>query len=154
MKSQKYCFCGSKKEYQACCEPLHNETSKASSCEQLMRSRFSAFILQKGAYLFHTYHPNFRGDLTIEQFSEPSLNWVNLDIISSETLDETGFVEFKAWYLEDNKLACHHEKSNFVKNEEQWLYCDGEFYPVNFKEIKRNDLCPCGSEKKYKKCCL
>lgn len=26
--------------------------------------------------------------------------------------------------------------------------------PSKSNEIKRNDLCPCGSGKKYKKCCL
>ena len=154
MDNKKNCFCGGNNEYQRCCEPLHIGIEKASSPEQLMRSRFSAFILQKGAYLFQTYHSDFRADLTIDQLNQPSLHWVNLDVIASEERGETGAVEFKAWYLHDDKLACHHEKSNFLKVEEQWLYCDGEFYPTDFTLIKRNDLCPCHSGKKYKKCCL
>lgn len=154
MKDNSLCPCHSEKEYQACCDPLHNSTVLATSCEQLMQSRFSAFILQNGKYLFNTYHPDFRGDLTIDQLSEATLNWVNLDIIKSETLTSTGFVEFKAWYLDDAQLTYHHEKSNFVKVENQWLYCDGDFYPADLKSIKRNDLCPCGSKKKHKKCCL
>ena len=154
MTSEKSCFCGSGKTYQTCCGPLHENKIVALSCEQLMRSRFSAFILQKGAYLFDTYHVDFRGNLTVEQFCEKSLDWKRLEIISTETSDNTGFVEFKAWYIENEQLACHHEYSRFVKEGEQWLYCDGDFYPVTSIKLKRNDLCPCNSGKKYKKCCL
>ncbi|GLS89782.1 hypothetical protein GCM10007916_08490 [Psychromonas marina] len=119
-----------------------------------MRSRYSAFILQLGEYLFNSYHPDFRGDVTIEQLSEKSLDWRNLDIIGSESLDKTGFVEFKAWYMLEGQLNYHHERSNFVKDKDQWLYCDGTFYPEQKSgKIQRNDPCPCGSGKKFKKCC-
>jgi len=119
-----------------------------------MRSRYSAFCLQLGEYLFATYHPDYRGDLSIEMLSEKSLDWKNLQIIATESLSNSGFVEFKAWYLNEGELHYHHERSNFVKEHEQWLYCDGTFYPSKKSgKIERNDTCPCGSGKKYKKCC-
>ena len=122
------CPCKSGKTYQNCCQPLHLLQQKPSSSEQLMRSRFSAFCLQLGEYLFLTYHPDYRGDLSIAELSEPSLDWKNLQIIATEDLVTTGIVEFKAWYLNEGFLECHHERSNFVKDHEQWLYCDGAFY--------------------------
>jgi SEC-C motif-containing protein len=119
-----------------------------------MRSRYSAFILQLGDYLFNTYHPNFRGDLTVAQLSEKSLDWRNLQIIESGNQGNKGCVEFKAWYVDQGQLACHHERSNFVKDHDQWLYCDGTFYPEQKSgKIHRNDPCPCDSGKKFKKCC-
>jgi SEC-C motif-containing protein len=149
-----HCPCKSGKHYQDCCQPLHLNQKKAQDCAQLMRSRYSAFCLQLGEYLFTTYHPEHRGDLTVEDLSEPSFDWNNLEIVETETLAQTGFVEFKAWYQLDGQLHCHHERSNFVKEHNQWLYCDGTFYPSEKSgKIQRNDICPCGSGKKYKKCC-
>lgn len=123
------CPCKSGLLYENCCAIFHNQQQTPNNCEQLMRSRYSAFILQLGEYLFNSYHPDFRGDLTIEQLSEKSLNWKDLQIIETESLDKTGFVEFKAYYSYEGQLAYHHERSNFVKEKGQWLYCDGAFYP-------------------------
>jgi len=148
------CLCKSNKAYASCCQPFHQGDQVANSCEQLMRSRYSAFCLQRGDYLFSTYHPDYREDLTIEQLSEKSLDWKHLEIVKANTGENTGFVEFKAWYLQDDQLFCHHEHSNFVKEQSQWFYCDGTFYPQQKSgKIQRNDSCPCGSGKKYKKCC-
>ncbi len=148
------CPCKSGKGYQQCCLPFHNRKTKPSTCEQLMRSRFSAFVLQLGDYLFDTYHPNYRGELTAAQLATKTVDWKNLQIIATESLDKTGFVEFKAWFVDNGLLGCHHERSNFVKDHQQWLYCDGDIYPEpKSGKISRNDPCPCGSGKKYKKCC-
>jgi len=148
------CLCKSGKAYQDCCMPFHQLTLKPNTCEQLMRSRYSAFCLQLGEYLFSTYHPDFRGDLNVSQLSEKSLDWKNLQIIKSDTGTTQGFVEFKAWYKQGAELNYHHEHSRFVKEHDQWFYCDGTFYPSEKSgKIQRNANCPCGSGKKYKKCC-
>jgi SEC-C motif-containing protein len=52
----------------------------------------------------------------------------------------------------------HHEKSRFVRGEDnRWLCADSEMNPKGpqrrVEKIGRNDPCPCGSGKKYKKCC-
>lgn len=154
MKAEQVCVCKSGQKYQDCCQIFHNFKSKASTCEQLMRSRYSAFICQNEGYLLATYHPDFCKKRTIASLLEPSSAWVNLEIIAATTSGDTGFVEFKAWYFKDEKLCCHHELSRFINNDEQWFYCDGEFYPIDLTKLKRNSPCPCGSAKKYKKCCL
>ncbi|MFT6986985.1 MAG: SEC-C motif-containing protein [Psychromonas sp.] len=119
-----------------------------------MRSRFSAFVLQLGDYLFDSYHGDYRGSLSAALLATKAVDWKKLQIIATESLDETGFVEFKAWFLDGGELHCHHERSNFVKEHDQWLYCDGVFYPEQKSgKIGRNDPCPCGSDKKHKKCC-
>lgn len=148
------CPCKSGLTYQACCQPFHQKMQFPDNCEQLMRSRFSGFVLQLGDYLFETYHSEYRGTLTASQLAEKTVEWKHLQIIATETSRDVGFVEFKAWFINDGQLACHHERSNFVKLQKQWLYCDGIFYPEQKSgKIARNDPCPCGSGKKYKKCC-
>ena len=55
----------------------------------------------------------------------------------------------------------HHRKAaeaTFRKDEGKWRFVDGEMVkpkPVRREATKvgRNDPCPCGSGKKYKKCC-
>lgn len=41
-----------------------------------------------------------------------------------------------------------------LKNEIQKLHLQSLIEKKEFKKVGRNDLCPCGSGKKYKKCCL
>jgi len=152
--SKQACPCKSGLTYQQCCQPFHQKQQYPTNCEQLMRSRFSGYILQLGHYLFDTYHADYRGNLTPTQLAEKTVEWKNLQIIETDTLDTTGFVEFKAWYIDENQLSCLHERSRFIKLDKQWLYCDGDIYPEQKSgKINRNDPCPCGSGKKYKKCC-
>jgi SEC-C motif-containing protein len=52
----------------------------------------------------------------------------------------------------------HHERSRFIRVGGEWLFDDGEIVknqPITREgpKIGRNDPCPCGSGKKYKKCC-
>jgi SEC-C motif-containing protein len=67
-------------------------------------------------------------------------------------------VEFRAMYTANGEFCNHHEVSRFVKEPDGWKFADGELVgetPIVREEPKvgRNDPCPCGSGKKYKKCC-
>jgi SEC-C motif-containing protein len=79
-------------------------------------------------------------------------------------------VEFIAIYEVDGQTIDHHEVSQFKKNDEgHWVFVDGESHTHKEGEnphqpkpqtvvrstpkTGRNDPCPCGSGKKFKKCC-
>ena len=52
----------------------------------------------------------------------------------------------------------HHEIAEFRREDGKWVFFDGELVPQapyvrKEAKIGRNDPCPCGSGKKYKKCC-
>lgn len=147
------CPCGSTQPLSQCCGPLHNG-HVATSAEQLMRSRYSAFVLGLGDYLVHSWHPDFLGGLTADQLSQRDTQWDGLEILSAQggQDDDTGMVEFKAWFREGDERHCLHERSRFVRYQGRWVYADGEQDPAPLK-IGRNDPCLCGSGKKYKKCC-
>lgn len=119
-----------------------------------MRSRYSAFVLGLGDYLVHSWHPDYLGDLTAELLSQTDTQWDGLEIIASQggPDDILGMVEFKAWFVEGETRHCLHERSRFVRYEGRWVYTDGEIDPVPLR-IGRNDPCPCGNGKKFKKCC-
>ncbi len=93
-----------------------------------MRARYSAYCMANSDYLFHTWHPGSRPK-KIKLGNDPSVRWIRLDIMRSENggaNDKMGVVEFKAFYEIDGKTGSLHEISNFVKEDNQWYYFDGE----------------------------
>jgi len=119
-----------------------------------MRSRYVAFVLKNENYLKQTWvDSECPQNLELDQ----SVNWVRLQIVNTKDGskdDSTGKVEFKAWFIEDEKLFCLHEISEFVKPNNQWLYHSGKIIEEPAAAISRNQACPCGSGKKFKRCCL
>ncbi|NOQ31261.1 MAG: zinc chelation protein SecC [Helicobacteraceae bacterium] len=113
-----------------------------------MRSRYSAYALGLGEYLYETTDPKFASREEIVEYisqSKEQLEWLQLDVISSSK----NRVEFKAYYMEDEKLFVLHEKSEFINIDGKWFYESGELLT---SKIERNIPCPCGSGKKVKKC--
>ncbi|WP_370978367.1 YchJ family protein [Agaribacterium sp. ZY112] len=143
------CPCGSTRHYQQCCAPLHKYEQRAQSAEQLMRSRFSAFVLGDALYLLETLHPSKRqaNELQLLENNIKSTQWLSLKVIHSSDNE----VEFVAFY-KASPFAQLHECSRFCQENKQWYYLDGQQLPPI--KLERNENCPCGSRKKYKKCCL
>lgn len=149
MNAKTTCPCGSSAIYSDCCEPLH-QGQTAASAEALMRSRFSAFALQLDEYLLSSWHPETRP----EQISlEPDTQWKRLEIRRASNDAQQGSVHFKAYYQEQNQWHLLEETSKFLFENNHWFYHSGNYQPQLLKP-NRNDECPCGSGKKFKKCCL
>ncbi|MDX1505332.1 MAG: YchJ family protein [Spongiibacter sp.] len=146
------CPCGSGADYSTCCGRFH-KGEWAPCPEQLMRSRYSAYVVGDADYLYHTWHPSARGEETLDQFrrSFGKNNWLGLRILRAEQVKGRDLVEFAAFYRDDRgKLAQLHEESVFVEEGGQWYYLEGRFLPD--LKLGRNDACYCGSGQKRKKC--
>lgn len=144
------CPCKSGKMLSECCEPYHKVVT-APTAEILMRSRYSAFVLGLSEYIWETWHPDTRPELDL--LGGTNLKWIDLKILSKEAgqkSDSTGKVRFIASYVIGGKGKKLDENSSFVKDDGIWLYVDGE---SSVSDISRNDPCPCGSGKKFKRCC-
>ena len=157
------CPCGSKLEYSDCCEPFIKGEKEVSTAEELIRSRYSAYVKKEIDYIADTVHPEHRQDdsrKTIKEWAE-STQWHKLEIIECSqggSEDIEGTVEFVADYTEKGKKKKHHELALFKKQEDKWYFFDGQTPQIkqvvrSGPKIGRNDPCPCGSGKKYKKCC-
>jgi len=146
------CPCGSGQPYEACCAPLHEGVRSAGSALELMKSRYSAYALGNGRYLVDTAVPENRYEADVGLIAEHAAHtqWLGLEIVAAEESGDAGTVAFKAFYKEHGTLRVLHEKSRFVRSGGVWLYADGVLYET---KIGRNDPCPCGSGRKYKKCC-
>ncbi|MBY5991902.1 YchJ family protein [Ferrimonas balearica] len=151
------CPCGSQADYALCCQPLHLQQHRAATPEQLMRSRYSAFVKGEAHYLLMTHHPDHRGDLTEAELAEScrQTQWQRLEILDApQAQGDEGEVAFRAWFRDGQALRPFEERSRFVRVEGQWLYCDGQFAPAGARsKPQRNAPCPCGSGKKFKRCC-
>lgn len=155
----KHCPCNSRRPYADCCEPILSGRCVALTAEALMRSRYVAFVLHDVKYLLATWHPSAR-PISLDPATFPE--WKGLQIIRTEKgaeADTEGVVEFRATALAQKQFCHFHEVSRFVKEEGQWFYTDGDVKDDvksserRVQKVGRNDDCPCGSGKKYKKCC-
>lgn len=147
------CPCGNPSGYTTCCGPLHDGAA-ATSAEQLMRSRYSAYVLGLVDYLVSTTLPAQQAGLDRDAISAWSLQstWLGLEVESSEVFGgqpEHAFVTFTARWHDSTGEHSHREQSSFVQNEGRWYFID----PTVDVKAGRNDACPCGSGQKFKKCC-
>jgi SEC-C motif-containing protein len=123
------CPCGSALPLAQCCGRLHDGTATAATAEQLMRSRYSAFVLGDSGYLLATWHPTTRPrrlDL------DSAVRWTGLDVLATaggSLLSAEGTVEFRAHYVRQGAAGAQHEISRFVRDGGHWRYLDGVSVP-------------------------
>ncbi len=156
------CPCGSGKPYADCCEPVIKGTKAAETAEALMRSRYSAYVKHEIDWIAASCTPDEEQEIDMEEtrkWSEES-EWQGLKILNTEKggpSDDEGIVEFTATYVRKGIRDVHKERAYFTKKDGKWMYEAGELIPTTVvrvgDKVGRNDLCPCGSGKKYKKCC-
>ncbi|HID4046799.1 hypothetical protein B5M10_21560 [Pluralibacter gergoviae] len=146
------CPCGNAVEYSLCCQRYLSGSQLAPTPSQLMRSRYTAFVKKDAAYLIATWHPQCRSQSLRQELEQgfAGTEWLGLTVFATDAgrNDSEGFVSFVARFRDGQKQGAIIERSRFIKENEQWYYIDG-----TRPAIGRNDACPCGSGKKFKKCC-
>ncbi|MEC5388183.1 YchJ family metal-binding protein [Uliginosibacterium sp. H3] len=120
------CPCG-KGIYATCCQPLHAGAA-AGTAESLMRSRYSAFVLQLADYLQASWHASTRPAELSFDGDEPT-KWIALDVRAQAEQGDSATVEFIARYKVSGRAQRLHEISRFVREQGRWYYVDGEILP-------------------------
>ncbi len=117
-----------------------------------MRSRYSAFSLSLTDYLIKTSHPSLHKKNEAELLRNTFLSnsYLSLRILATEINNNSGTVEFVAFYQTKSDVQQIHERSSFERTDSQWIYSSGVV--LKNIEIKRNEKCWCGSDKKLKVC--
>ncbi|WP_432398203.1 YchJ family protein [Pseudarthrobacter sp. L19] len=119
------CPCLSGEQYGQCCGRYHRGEAEAPTAEQLMRSRYSAFVVLDPEYLLRTWHPETR---PAELDLDPAIQWRRLDILATHRggpLDSEGTVEFAAHYRVAGERGVQRETSRFRRLDRRWYYLDG-----------------------------
>ena len=114
--------------YGACCGrwlEAAPDTALPPDAESLMRSRYSAFVLERADYLQSSWVDSHRPESIA---FDPATKWLGLDVRAHrQTSDSTAEVEFVARQKPANGPAVRlHERSRFVREAGRWLYLDGD----------------------------
>jgi SEC-C motif-containing protein len=143
------CYCGQDKSFEDCCKVYISGQKDAPTALDLMRSRYSAYVINDMSYIKKTMLGK-----ALENFSDDSHSsipkFIKLEIIQS-SLNQ---VEFKAYYIHHQRLSVLHELSDFVFQDQSWFYTNGQLFKTQSQELSLNTPCPCASGKKYKNCHL
>jgi SEC-C motif domain protein len=111
--------------YAGCCGRWHAgpQHLAAPDAASLMRSRYSAYVLQLDTYLLATWHPRTR---PAELDFAPGLRWLGLEVRHHRaTGPDSAEVEFVARSKLAGRAHRLHETSRFVREQARWLYVDG-----------------------------
>jgi SEC-C motif-containing protein len=109
-----------------CCGPWLADvaSSPAPDAESLMRSRYSAFVLEDGDYLLATWHASRRPP---EPGFDAGTRWLGLEVRAHRVIDDShAEVEFIARSRHAGRAQRLHERSRFVRENGRWYYLDGE----------------------------
>lgn len=125
MKPNETCPCGSGAPYARCCGRLHAGAENAANAEALMRSRYSAYVLQLEDYLLATWHASTRpSELDL---AADGTKWLGLEVKRHQQQDDRhATVEFVARYRIAGRGHRLSELSRFVKEDGRWYYVDGQ----------------------------
>ena len=157
MMTNALCPCGSTLTYVDCCQPRHTFQKPATTAEALMRSRYTAFVMQDSDYIVATTVPFQQSLLDKQAIADwaAQTDWAGLEVLQHTPKfgKRHAQVEFKAFFNTANGKACHHELSTFVnmgnQSDPRWYFVD----PTVSMTIPQKQPCPCGSGEKYKRCC-
>jgi SEC-C motif-containing protein len=153
------CPCRSGRTFEDCCGPIIAGEVTAPSPEALMRSRYTAFCQDEMDYLQGTMVEEHRSEFNapdVQRWNK-SITWLNLEILESSATGDEGTVRFRATFRHKGGTQSLTERSRFMRRDGRWYYLEGEYETETVRhespKVGRNDPCPCGSGKKFKKCC-
>ena len=122
------CPCGGG-NYADCCGRYHHG-ALPDTAEQLMRSRYSAYVLGLTEYVHASWHPTTRP--AIEELAlDTRGNWLGLEVRRHVPGQSEASVEFVARHKTGGRAQRLHELSRFVKEDGKWLYLDGSMLGLN-----------------------
>jgi peptide deformylase len=125
------CPCGSGKEYDQCCQVFHKGHLPKNAL-LLMRSRYSAYVLNIPDYIIETTHPasaqysenKFSWKRRLSQFSRSS-SFHKLEILDFKEKNPMATVTFTVYLSQDGHESTFTERSYFQKINHRWFYEGG-----------------------------
>lgn len=154
------CPCGSGLAFAACCGPYLSGERQPPTATALMRARYCAYARGDIDFVMRTQEADHEADRDATAAWSRESRWLGFDLVKTEAgaeSDQEGKVEFIARYMHKGEEYAHHEEASFRRHGERWLLVDSRMRSSTFRrtqpKVGANDPCPCGSGKKWKKCC-
>lgn len=155
------CPCGLPASIEDCCGRFLSREHHPRTAVELMRSRYTAFVVGDIPYLTETASGP-AAEVREEDLASwaQQREWLDLEVLETHAggpADDQGVVVFRARFKDPN-VQVHEERSSFIKRDGRWYFTKGEWNHANqpattARTQSRNDPCACGSGRKFKKCC-
>ncbi len=115
------CPCGSGRAYADCCGPLLDGARPAATPEQLVRSRYTAFVRLDAGYLLATWDPSTR---PVRLELDRRRAWRGLEVVTTTgtLFADEGTVSFRAHYRDGRTDGVQAEDSAFRRTAGRWSY--------------------------------
>ena len=146
------CPCGSGRSYEACCRIVHADHGRALLPEELLRARYTAYVLGKDDFLLRSW--DYATRPAAIDLSAP-IRWLQLLIAEAQPVNgqsRSAEIRYTALFIEQKRLVELTERATFVRRAGLWYYADGTANAQTFK-LAAQTPCPCGSGRKFKRCC-
>lgn len=114
-----------------------------------MRARYSAYCLGLDEFLRRSWHPDTR---PAQLATEQPAPWQRLQVNGADEDGNRATVSFEATWRSGDEWGLLRETSLFLRENGNWYYHSGDTTEQRLKP-ERNHPCPCGSGRKFKKCC-
>ena len=118
----KRCPCGAGGRYDRCCGRLHRGERRPAEAVEVVRARYSAFVVRDEAYLLASWHSSTRPP---EVAFDDDLRWQGLHatpVSGGGPLDREGVVDLSASYATPDGRGVLQERSGFAKEDGAWRY--------------------------------
>lgn len=124
------CRCHSGRPFDACCGPFLSGAAAPATAEQLMRSRYTAYVEGAVDYLLSTTVADRRAAIDRAHLVDycNGLRGLGLLILAAEQGgpdDVTGTVTFEATLRVRGRKFVQRERSRFVRERGRWVYEGG-----------------------------
>jgi len=127
------CPCGSKIPYDTCCKKYHLGKAAVTNALDLLRSRYSAYVMNAGEYIIKTTHPKSKlYDEDLERWSDSitffseNTDFEKLEILDFQDGKKEAHATFIAHLSQNGKDCSFQEKSRFIKENGLWTYFSAE----------------------------
>ena len=123
------CPCGSGLPFSDCCTRFLDGEQQPRTAEELMRSRYTAYVQKRIDYLCDTLWPKtqpFSDEQGVARWTSDN-HWTGLTVVDAHNggpSDREGTVLFEAKYLAGGQLHTHRELSLFRKKAGRWFYVE------------------------------
>ena len=125
------CPCQSGESHAACCDPYLAGSRQAPTAEALMRSRYTAYALQRVDYLLRTHAATTRASVDRQDIATwaAETRFVGLEVLLTKAggdEDQRGEVTFVARMRGAEGASVMCERSRFERHGDRWFYVDGD----------------------------
>ena len=153
------CPCMSGQPYADCCQPTHTDIRTATEPEQVVRARFAAQVLGDMDFFRQSIVRCHRQTPAVDALATTigQQRYKAITIINSTTtgwLKRQATVVCRIYQRSGKRLAVHTERIHLAREAHAWRVVDIDLVKAEPKPKQgRNAPCPCGSSRKYKRCC-